>query len=56
MISAVTQGPGKEACTPFLPKLVPFEALYYISDETRAGDRLVVGVPDDPIPVLRTLR
>lgn len=45
MISAVTQGAGKLACLPFLPKFIPFEALLYVSDENADGDRLVVGVP-----------
>jgi len=45
MISSVSQGAGKEVCQPFLPGFVPFESLFYISDENKDGDRLVVGVP-----------
>jgi hypothetical protein len=45
MISEVTQGAGKELCVPFLPGIVPFDSLYYVSDEDAAGDRLVVGTP-----------
>jgi hypothetical protein len=52
IISAVTQGAGKQACLPFLPKFVPFESLLYISDENSDGDRLVVGVPSGGLPAL----
>ncbi|PWT99389.1 MAG: putative baseplate assembly protein [Terriglobia bacterium] len=45
MISAVSQGKGKEFCRPFLPSVIPFQALFYISDANVAGDRLVVGRP-----------
>lgn len=52
MISAVTQGAGKQFCVPFPQSQVPFESLYYISDETPAGDRLVVGVPANGLTAL----
>jgi hypothetical protein len=45
MISAVTQGKGKEACYPFLPDLIPFANLLFISDQNENGDRLIVGEP-----------
>lgn len=45
MISAVTQGKGKEACYPFLPDLIPLADLEFISDQNANGDRLVVGQP-----------
>lgn len=45
MISGVTQGAGKESCLAFLPKVIPFESLFYISDANADGDRLVVGIP-----------
>ena len=45
MISAVTQGKGKEACYPFLPGQIPFSSLLFISDRNQNGDRLVVGKP-----------
>ena len=45
MIAEVTQGAGKESCLPFLPGVIPFESLLYISDANADGDRLVVGVP-----------
>jgi hypothetical protein len=52
MISAVTQGAGKQACVPFLPRFVPFESLFYISDQNADGDRLVVGLPANGLPDL----
>ena len=45
MISAVTQGKGKEACYPYLPDLIPLAILFFISDQDENGDRLVVGEP-----------
>lgn len=45
MISAVTQGAGKQSCVPFPPTFVPFEGLFYVSDANAGGDRLVVGSP-----------
>ena len=45
MIANVSQGAGKESCLALLPKIIPFERLYYISDANADGDRLVVGVP-----------
>jgi len=47
MISGVTQGAGKDACLPFLPKFIPLTGLAYVSDANAAGDRLVVGSPGD---------
>jgi hypothetical protein len=47
MVSAVTQGAGKDACLPFLPTFIPLAGLAYISDANAAGDRLVVGSPCD---------
>jgi hypothetical protein len=52
MISAVNQGAGKQFCVPFPPNFVPFESLYYISDENSAGDRLIVGAPANGLPNL----
>ena len=45
MIAEVTQGAGKTSCLAFLPKVIPFDALFYISDANADGNRLVVGVP-----------
>ena len=45
MIASVTQGAGKESCLAFLPKEIPFDRLFYITDANADGDRLVVGVP-----------
>ncbi len=45
MIANVTQGAGKDSCLALLPKIIPFDSLFYISDANADGDRLVVGVP-----------
>lgn len=46
MISAVTQGPGKQSCMPVTVSSVPFSNLYSIAGPNPAGDLLVVGEPN----------
>ena len=45
MISAVTQGKGKEACYPVQPDVIPFSKLLFVTDQNESGQRLVVGEP-----------
>ena len=45
MIGSVNQGPGKESCLAFSTTTMPFRQIYYVTEPTESGDRLVVGRP-----------
>jgi Baseplate J-like protein len=45
MIAAVTQGPGKQSCMAFTTRSIPFTQIYYVTQPSKAGDRLVVAAP-----------
>ena len=47
MISAITQGPGKESCLPLTVDVVPFARVYYVVGPDAAGNSLVVGEPNE---------
>jgi uncharacterized phage protein gp47/JayE len=46
MISAVTQGSGKESCRPLTVDVVPFARVYYVVESKDSGDRLIVAEPN----------
>ncbi len=46
MVSAVTQGPGKDSCLPLTVNAVPFANVYSVAGPDAAGDLLIVGQPN----------
>jgi hypothetical protein len=46
MISAVTQGAGKESCLPFNTSTVPFSGVFAVTEANGDGDRLLLGSPN----------
>lgn len=52
MISAVTQGAGKQSCLPFTTTTVPLSSLYAVTEANGDGDRLILGGPTAGLPGL----